>query len=227
MKASKYIKVFALITCLSLFSLILFTSCNNEVKETSSFVEKDSSSCITFPKTTWGMTAQEVLKAWDISFSDVEVYPDITLNLSNEILIKVKKDLTLLDEPVKVTFDFSYLFSPGRKADKPIGLTSVQVDFPYQALDKVNKACDENFGQHIISFPYFSGNSLDNLLKESSEKVMDFYIEHIGEDNINTRKNLKGITSIMATQETKEPYPVRVKYVGFDAAMVNATLNNE
>lgn len=67
----------------------------------------------TFPKTDWGMSQEDVLDAWDLSYSDIDMLPANPDSYYMGIVFRSNKKITVLGYPADVIFQFAYLTRGG------------------------------------------------------------------------------------------------------------------
>lgn len=182
---------------------------------------------LNFPNMEWGMSPEEALNAWGLTFSDVTMLPRedryysaIVLNVQKEIEIKV------FERPATLSFYFGYFKDDKGRAKTPLGLIGVESWFHYEDLDSVLQTCRNLYGES------FSPGSLNNSQGRVSnlpdaalqQKVRDFYQMVNGYEMTPFQEVL---TVLDLKQETKAPYQVRLTYGGTVAAVVHYLEQNE
>lgn len=196
---------------------------NGELDATSIVDFKNDKSYFAFPKTDWGMSPQEVMKAWNLTMDDVTVMPEVRdPNTSLTIRFTVNKSIKVIGEPVtNVAFGFTYLIISG-KGVGDLGLTSVTADFDYKCFDKVMSSSKSSFGDKFVAtMIYPSKDNFGTLPTEKRDTIIDVFSQYEGYSDFNKNSERLSLSAFEMRQIPDSPSPVRVTYDGYFAAMAN------
>lgn len=180
---------------------------------------------LNFPNMEWGMSPEEALNAWGLTFSDVTMLPRGD-SYYDVIVLNVQKEVEVFERPAALSFYFGYFKDDNGRTKTPFGLISVQSWFHYEDLDSVLQTCrslyGESFSPGILNY---SQGLISNLPDAAlQQKVQNFYKKVIGYEMTPSQDPL---TVVELKQETEAPYQVRLTYGGIIAAVVHYLEQNE
>lgn len=192
-------------------------------KPTSIVDFKNEKSYFAFPKTDWGMTPLEVMKAFDLNMEDATILPEVREpSTSLTISLNIDNGIKIIGEPASnVTFGFTYLMVAGKGAGE-LGLTHVTADFDYSCLDKVMNASKNDFGDTFAaSIVNPSKDNFGTLTTEKRQTITDVFSQYEGYSDFNKDSGKLSLSTFEVKQIPDAPSPVRVTYNGYFAAMAN------
>lgn len=190
---------------------LLLSACSPKVNAKTDKTEiadfKSELSYYAFPKTDWGMTPQQVMKAWNLSPDDISITPHKVSDTELGVKLAVNKPIEIIGEPVS------------------------NVYFTFDCLEKVQEAFkktfDDNPGASNLNPSKGTFETLPAEKQASIIKVLSDYSD-IKENNsvpdftVPTDFPTQNALSMCGVEQLVEkPYNVQVKYYGKIAAMAN------
>lgn len=214
---------------------LLLSACSPKVNAKTDKTEiadfKSELSYYAFPKTDWGMTPQQVMKAWNLSPDDISITPHKVSDTELGVKLAVNKPIEIIGEPVSnVYFTFDYLqFLSSDKGG--YGLTVVSVDFNFDCLEKVQEAFKKTFGDNPgASNLNPSKGTFETLPAEKQASIIKVLSDYSDIKENNSVPNFtvpadfptqNALSMCGVEQLVEKPYNVQVKYYGKIAAMAN------
>lgn len=181
---------------------------------------------LTFPKTSWGMTPQQVMKAYSLSAEDVvfSTAPQLFAGTEDDFYaaysMKAEKDVKVLGEEAELTFYFADLVLADNPA-APLGLIYVEARFSDAALETHQKleaeldALAERTDDPRTSWG--SGVSLSGL--ETAEEARAYFEARKLDAETELAEPLVTIFSFSEVVEGQENYDDVIRWYGLNAAL--------